>query len=592
MTILQALDGFYDRMAARGEAEPPGWSRERFGLCVVIDGNGKPVDLIDLREAGTKKPLPRLYSVPAAVKRTISILPNFLWDKTAYALGRTAGTSTRATQEHAAFVAFHLNRLGDATDEGLVALCRFLVRWRPAHFDRLPFDADMLDSNVMFRLRGDDGFLHERPAAQSLVDAAEAKDDDSAVVRCLVTGAPGPLARLHPTIKGINGSQSSGAALVSFNLGAFTSYGKEQGANAPTCKAAAFRYGAALNRLLLRGGRNRLALPIGDATTVFWADGSDTSSDAADALDRWFAEALTTGSEGPAMARFNREFEAVAAGKPLATIHPGLRDDIRFNVLGLSPNSARLSVRFWISDEFRVLVRRIVEHRADLRIEPMPWEQPPLLNLLLARTVAEQGKFEHVPPMLAGDVVRAILYGARYPRSLLSAVISRLRAGDTSFSGWHAALIHAILVRDFRCGILKEDVPTALQRDSSNQAYQLGRLFAMLEVAQRIVRRSTSTTIRHQHFAAAAARPAAVFPRLRRNAAFNLSKLDKMPRNQWVTAEIDEIVDKLTPELPLALPLVEQGRFVLGYYHQRRSRFTDQAIAAEMHESAVGEESE
>lgn len=281
MTILQALERHYHRLAERGEVSSPGWSREKFGFCVVLSRDGEPVWIEDIRTSAGKKLKPKDYTVPAAVKRTVGIAPNFLWDKTAYALGRTAGEGKRTAQEHAAFRGLHLTRLADQSDEGLIALRLFLEKWQPDRLEAAPgFVPEMLDANVMFRLDGDRQYLHERPAARALVEMTVGGNEEGEDIFCLVTGERGPVERLHPTIKGVEGAQSSGAALVSFNLDAFTSLGKTQGANAPTSKGAAFRYGTTLNHLLTRGGPNRLPRPIGDATVVFWAEAGGGQADA------------------------------------------------------------------------------------------------------------------------------------------------------------------------------------------------------------------------------------------------------------------------------------------------------------------------
>lgn len=571
MTILQALDSYYHRLD--GVAEP-GRSPEKFGWCIVLDRDGKVVDVEDLHDLSGKKPRPRLFMVPAAVKRTVGIAPNFLWDKSAYVLGRTAGEGKRTAQEHAAFVTAHLERLAGQTDEGLVALRLFLEKWRPEHFDGTDlFTPEMLDANFMFRLDGEREYLHDRPAARALAEA-KTGDGDGDGIFCLISGERGSVARLHPTIKGVEGAQSSGAALVSFNLDAFTSLGKEQGANAPTNEAAAFRYGAALNHLLTRDGPNRIRRPIGDATVVFWADASNAeAAEAADALFAWWAAGDISDEEEARKVR--EQMEAVAKGRPIADLRADIEPGTRFHVLGLSPNAARLSVRYWLTGELDQFARRLANHHADLKIDPAPmgWGAAPSINRLLARTTALQEKFENIPPLLAGEVMRAILSGGRYPQSLLAAAIIRLRAGDDPLSGWHAAIIRAVLHRDHRIDLKKEDVPVSLAPDEPNKAYQLGRLFAVLETAQRMALGRINATIRDRYFGAASAAPASVFPLLLRGAQNHLGKLRKSGKGGWIEREIEDILDKLSLDLPRALPLAEQGRFAVGYYHQRKDQF-------------------
>jgi len=585
MTILRALDSYYHRLD--GVAQP-GRSPEKFGWCIVLDRDGAVVDVKDLHDLSAKKPRPKTYMVPAAVKRTVGIAPNFLWDKSAYVLGRTAGEGRRTAQEHAAFVTLHLERLAGQADEGLVALRRFLGKWRPEHFEESgKFAPEMLDANFMFQLDGERGYLHDRPAARALADVqSEAAKKDE--VFCLISGERGPAARLHPTIKGVEGAQSSGAALVSFNLDAFTSLGKEQGANAPTSEAAAFRYGAALNHLLTRDGPNRVRRPIGDATVVFWADASE--AEAAEAADAWFGSAYGGDISDEAEARkIGEELDALAKGKALAELRADIEPGTRFHVLGLSPNAARLSVRYWLTGELDQFARRLAEHYADLRMAPAPlgWGAAPSVNRLLARTTALQEKFDNIPPLLAGEVMRAILSGNRYPQSLLAATIIRLRAGDNAASGWHAAVIRAVLFRDQRLARRNPDIPEqgeipmSLKKDHDNQGYQLGRLFAVYELAQRAALGRVNATIRDKYFGAASATPASIFPLIVRGAQPHLAKVRK-EKPGWghlIERELEEITSRFEPDAggtwPRSLRLKDQGEFAVGYYHQRATKLSN-----------------
>lgn len=580
MTILQALDQYYDRMAARGQAEPPGYSREKISFAIELSESGEPLAARDLREKSGKRTVPRLVSVPAAVKRTVGVAPNLLWDKTAYVLGRTAGEGKRTAQEHEAFKTLHLELLATTDDPGLLALRRFLESWEPGRFDAPPFVADMLDTNVVFRLDGDQDFIHRREAARRLL--AERGATNEVGVPCLVTGRVAPVQRLHPTIKGVNGAQTSGAALVSFNLDAFTSYGKAQGDNAPTSELAAFRYGAALNAMLERESRNRLKRGIGDATVVFWADTAEVGEEAADAAEDFFAQALEPPDDAGQAKTIRDALDVVAAGRAVAEVTPKLHEKTRFHVLGLAPNAARLSVRYWMSDDFGAFAVRLGRHYEALRIAPVPrgWTMPSV-NLLLARTTAPQGKFENIPPLLAGEVTRSILTGAPYPRALLAAAINRLRAGDDPTAGWHAAVIKACLNDHLS---EEEKLPVALDRDNESAAYQLGRLFAVLESAQFAALGQVNATIGDRYYAAASATPARVFGSLLRGLKNHVSDARKRGQGGWIEPKVAEIMAKLPPELPRTLKLEDQGRFAVGYYHEKGARWAKGADAAEAKE--------
>lgn len=603
MTILQALDRYYDRMEARGEAEEAGFSREKIGFAIVLSADGAPIAVTDLRAQEGRKLVPQLLEVPAAVKRTAGIAPNRLWDKSSYVLGRTAGEGKRTFEEHAAFKSSHMGWLGDADDEALVALRRFLTEWNPERFDTAPFHDEMLDTNLVFRLDGDNDYIHRRAASRRLLAQGEVEDEVDAV--CLITGRMTAAARLHPTVKGVQGAQSSGAALVSFNLDAFTSHGKEQGANAPVSQAAAFRYGAALNRMLDRDSRNRLRRPIGDATVVFWADASaKVPEEAAVAAEGFFASLVDPQPDDDLekdvqeAAILRDQLDKVAAGRPTEA-DPKLRAGTRFHVLGLAPNAARLSVRYWLDDDFEVFAQRLREHQADLRIEPPPhrWGAlTPSVSRLLVKTTALQEKFDNIPPLLAGEVMRAVLAGTRYPRTLLAAAIIRLRAGDDASGGWHAAVVRAVLERDRRLRSERDDVkqreiPVSLDKTRPDDpAYHLGRLFAALETAQRLALGRVNASIRDRYFGAASATPAGVFPLLLRGVQNHVGKLRKEGKDIWIEREIGEIVALLPPALPRTLKLDAQGRFAIGYYHQRQAQFAGRPKLAAAIEAGTDEE--
>lgn len=581
MTILQALNAYYDRLA---DVAAPGWSQEKFGWCIVLSPEGEVVDVENLHDLSGKKPKPTLRVVPAAIKRTVAIAPNFLWDKTAYVLGRTAGEGKRTADEHAAFVALHLDRLAGQEDAGLVALRRFLERWRPEQFETLPHGgAEMLDANVMFRLEGEHGFLHERAAARALIEASASADEAAAGSLCLVTGEIAPVARLHPTIKGVEGAQTAGAALVSFNLDAFTSLGKEQGENAPTSEAAAFRYGAALNRMLQRDSGNRLSRPVGDATVVFWADASKAEAEAADAFMALLMEPDTHNiTDEKEVARLRTQIEQIAAGRPIADLRADIAPGTQFHVLGLSPNAARISIRFWLSGALDQFASALARHYQDMRIEPLPrnWGAAPSVRRLLAQAVAAQGEMKNVPALLAGELMRAVLSGGAYPQSLLAAVLMRLRAGDSAASGWHAAVIRGVLMRDPAFVSAFGDPPMSLQRDTAEPGYQLGRLFAVYELAQRAALGRVNASIRDKYFGAASATPASVFPIIVRGGQNHLAKVRK-EKPGWATLierELEEIHSHLDPALPRSLSLQKQGAFAIGYYHQRATKLSSDKV--------------
>ena len=348
--ILQALVAYYQRLLERREEglAPFGYSPEKISYEILLAADGRVVQVNDIRDTTGKKPQPRLMNVPQPEKRTVGVKSNFLWDKTSYVLGVSA-TSKRADKEHGAFKALHREHLAGAQDAGLKALLGFLDAWTPQQFEAPHFNQDMLDANMVFRLDGEQTYLHERPAAQALRARLLVSDDgggEESVATCLVSGESQPVARLHPVIKGVSGAQSSGASIVSFNQEAFTSYGKSQGDNAPVSEQAAFAYTTVLNHLLRRSEHNRQRLQIGDTSIVFWAEAADAQE--AEQAELLLADLLgDRPTDEQETARIRTELEKVQKGRPLGDIDPRLQEDTRMYVLGLAPNASRISIRFW-----------------------------------------------------------------------------------------------------------------------------------------------------------------------------------------------------------------------------------------------------
>lgn len=266
--ILSALSDYYQRLLERDESDisPFGYSQEKISYALLLSAQGELLDVQDIRLLSGKKPQPRLMSVPQPEKRTSGIKSNVLWDKTSYVLGVSAKGGERTQQEHEAFKTLHRQILIGERDPGLQALLQFLERWQPEQFQPPQFSEEMLDCNLVFRLDGQQRYLHETPAAQA-VRARLLADADCCEGLCLVSGQRQPLARLHPAVKGVNGAQSSGASIVSFNLDAFSSYGKSQGK--------------------MRRSPNRPPLPIPRCSTICCVATSTTASACRSAMRVW-----------------------------------------------------------------------------------------------------------------------------------------------------------------------------------------------------------------------------------------------------------------------------------------------------------------
>lgn len=591
--ILSALTTLYQRLALDEQVPRFGFSQEKISFALLLNQDGELVDVPNnISDLSGKKPQPRMLTVPQPEKRTAGIKSNFLWDKSSYVLGVSSKEGERTAQEHAAFKDLHQRWLADSDDPGLQAVLKFLASWTPERFQTFPSDiqAAVLDANLVFRLDGEHAYVHESPAAQML-RARMLADGSAAIGLCLVTGETAPVARLHPAVKGVNGAQSSGASIVSFNLEAFSSFGKAQGDNAPVSEFAAFAYTTVLNHLLRRDQHNRQRLQIGDTSVVFWAQADDAAQ--AQAAEAAMAEWADPPADDQQEAeQLRHALSAVAAGKPLRELNLNLEDSTQVFVLGLAPNASRLSIRFWITTRLDEFARRLAQHHADLELQPLPWRRPPSARYLAKVTAPYRKKDggrgdydgDAVSPLLAGELARAIFSGGRYPGSLLANLLMRMRS-DHEVSGLRVALCKAVLVRNQRMlsNQSNEEVSVSLDKNNRDPGYLLGRLFAELENVQRsALGKQINATIRDRYYGAASATPASVFPLLIRNAQHHLSRLRKDRPGLTVTLEtsIGNIVNGLGNTFPKSLPLAAQGHFAIGYYHQTQSRFTSHADEA------------
>lgn len=585
--ILQALNRYYERLTEQQAEDVAsyGYSPVQISFEILLAPDGSVAQVNDIRDTSGKKPQPKFLEVPQPPKRASNIAPCFLWDKTSYVLG-VSNTSKRADKEHQAFVELHEAALAGEDDPGLKALLNFLRDWSPEQFEARGFPPDMVDANVVFRLDGEQCFLHDRPAARAvrtrLLTGDEVQEAAASEAVCLVSGELALIARLHPAIKmNRSDAQSSGVSIVSFNKPSFESYQKSQGDNAPVSARAAFAYTTVLNYLLRRGEHNRQRLQVGDASVVFWAEAADANQ--ARVAEDLFADLLSPPADDASeAARVRAVLDCIAKGRPVADLAPDLEPTTRMYVLGLTPNASRLSVRFWQVDTLGVLARRIAQHAEDLRLEPLPWRtEPSAYRLVLATVPHREGakpKADDAINIVIGETMRAILSGGPYPRSLLANTIMRFRA-DGDISGLRVALCKGVLARERRRDIRtsEEEIPVSLDKQSTQPGYLLGRLFAVLEYVQRAALGSqVNATIRDRYYGAASATPASIFPVLLRNTQNHLGKLRKERMGQAVNLEKDirEIVGGLPEQFPRSLKIEDQGRFAIGYYHQSQSYFT------------------
>ncbi|MCY4510588.1 MAG: type I-C CRISPR-associated protein Cas8c/Csd1 [Acidobacteria bacterium] len=588
--ILEALVRLYDRLAADGGVPPYGFSHENVAYAVVLDWQGRAVGVQSLMDTTGAKPRPSRQLLPRAVKRSTNVKPNFLWDNTGYLLGMARDDDDKPAPvlrgEHDSLKDFHAGMLQGTGDPGLRAVQRFLASWRPEDYAKLPHAADMAGTNVAFMLENVDGLIADRPAARDLWERHVSSTEGGAGW-CLATGERNtPIARLHPSIRGVTGAPSTGTVLVTANEPAFRSRGARQGLNSPVSELAAFKYGAALNALLARGSSRRVQ--IGDTTVVFWAEAARAAD--AQAAETVYLRLNDPPADDEAQATQVRDWlRRIARGQGLRETRPGCEADTRFYVLGLQPNRARLAVQFWHDTTIGDLARRLAQHWADLRLDPEPWLKPPTAWRLLLETTRESARKTgdvQIEPGLVEPLTRAIFTGGPYPQCVLVAVLRRLSA-DGKLTGMRAAILKACLRRAQRTREpLTEDNLVKLDETSENVPYLLGRLFAVFVYAEKAAAKR-NTTIADKWLNGASSAPSRTFPNLMQGFQHNLSKLrkDNDRKKQGSARRADQAASEITwlmpapGDLPSFMPPEDKARFFVGYYQQERTLYTETPAA-------------
>lgn len=580
--ILQALTAYYEQLVRQGKLSAPGWD-DSFKVSYELRLNDagqllRVVPLLTEKTVGKKTVLaPRAMRVPAHEKRSSGIAANFLCDNSTYLLGADEkGKPERAADCFKACAKLHHAILDGVDSPAARALLAYFDSWDPAQAAAHPLLAEQWkeitgNANLIFGYEAADHshrFVNDDPAIQNAWQAHyNDRSADSDMGQCLITGKYAPIERTHPNISGVPGAQSSGAALVSFNAPAFCSYGHEQGDNAPVSKYAAFAYTTALNRLL--ADRNHCK-HVGDTTILCWAENAEPVYQDAMSMFLFGADEAAGIQESDVQAALKR----LSAGQTVPFLEKELSPDQHFYLLGLAPNAARLSVRFFLRDTFGSFAQNLQKHAEEMEIDRSEKEKfrtLPIWAVVNETTRTVPGQPAKPSPQLAGDLLRAVLTGGRYPATLLNGVTLRIRAEQTVTRG-RAAVIKAYYLRNYPTELNKE-VYTVSLNETTNVPYLLGRLFSVLEAVQKAANPGINTTIKDRYFNAACATPGMAFPTLLRLSQKHLRKL-----NDGLATHYDKQITELMAQLPESgfparLSLPDQGKFTIGYYHQTQKRY-------------------
>ena len=587
--ILRSLYELYGRLEGDPSYQiaPPGYSLQKIGFRVVLEKDGRLHAIEDARQVAGGKSKPLQLLVPGATKSSGSgINPGFLWDTPQYMLGLDlgGGRQERTARAFAAFRNRHLAAEPGVGDEEFSAVCAFLAAWEPTQGGDFTSMLQDVGGYGVFQVRARTHYVHETEGVKRYwesVTTADSGDLDEAT--CLITGMRGPIAATHGMVKGLPGAQPSGATIAGFNAPAYESYGHSQSHNAPVSHPAAFRYLTALNALLDGPRKDKHRIVLGDLTVVFWTETPTSTEDV-------FAAFLTRGSalvneaqdEGQRQ-RVETFLRALRHGREAYGDLGDDSDKTRFFLLGLSPNQARIAVRFFHVETLGTLLDNLRRHQAALDIERQFGEgsKHPEAEILALRDLLDaacphrDGRPDRarLSPILSAPLFDSVLTGAPYSHNLFATVLRRIRAegGDVDYA--RAALVKAYLIRNR--GL---EVSPMLDANDIKPAYRLGRLFAALEKTQQdALGKDLNATIRDRFYGAASATPRTVFPRLLRTYQHHLANLEggaKVNREKLV----QEIVAALD-SFPAHLDLEGQGLFAIGYYHQMRDFYRPRAAA-------------
>lgn len=581
--ILQALAELYGDLARQGKIAEDGYGTAKAGFALVLGPEGELKDVMSLKMNEMRKEktveVPLVLKVPYQDGRASGVHPYFLCDTAAYLLGLdTTGKPERTRRCHEESRRLHREVLEGAGTPAARAVLAFFDRWEPqkaAEHPHILGHMDELSAGMgVFRFAG--RFVSDDVGALEAWEAYRQRISDAPPGRCMVTGEQVPIARLHAFIKGVKDTHPSGASLVSFNAPAFESYGKEQSYNAPVGEHTVFAYSSALNYLL--ADRRHMRIRSG-TTVVFWAKGADP------VYQDVFGEVEAPGAPGSTLTEGELEdiMNQLSKGQPAEYHGQGLEPATPFYVLGLSPNAARISVRFFYQNHFGGIMKNIRKHYDRLNIVRPPYDKAKYLSIgqLLYETVNKNAKDKSAPPLLSGALYRAILRDTNYPAALWNGTLMRIRA-ERDVTRGQAAILKVILCKraETQNTGIKEvlTVQSNLERLNENTRYLpyvLGRLFAVLESIQWAALPKLNTTIKDRYFNSACATPGAVFPVLMRLAGNHMKvvKREKPGLAVNFSKQLADLIGRIDRTLPSHMALEDQGTFYIGYYHQREANF-------------------
>lgn len=574
--LLQSLVKLYEAWAEKGEIEKLGWNPVKISYGISLDEEGNVDEIIHLKTNAPKgnKEIPSLISLPMPVKRSVGVASNFLYDNATYVFGYdNSNKPDRAKQCFDCFRSVGNKVLENSDDEFSTVIKKFLQK-DYSEFENL---SDLLTELNCTETTVDD--ILNKGANLLLMPLGKFPTDSKAICEswnsyyehsdapkgvCLVTGKDDHIAKLHPVIKNIRGAQAAGASLVSFNATAFDSYGKENGYNAPVSEYAAFAYTSALNKLVSDNDHRIFA---GDTTVVCWTEKGES------AYQDVFAGIFNSDDELK-QKDLHDTIVSIVNGNEVKWEGIPLNPSNNFYILGISPNSARLSVRFFIQNTFGKVMENLLKNQQRMEMVKPGFEKFNYIPLwrILGETVNKKSRDKKCKPHLAGDVLNSIINDYNYPSTLYYGILGRISA-EQNINWVKASVLKAYLLKNYDSKY-KEEITVDYNENSNNKAYLLGVLFSNLEEIQNTANPGIKSTIRDRYFTAASSTPSRVFPILIDLAQNHIKKIPNVGAKVNCQKMLTKTMAKLGDKFPNRLKLDEKGMFQLGYYQRTQERFT------------------
>jgi len=571
--LLEALIEYADTELAK-DLPPAGYQWQPIAYVIPLSGDGTYLgEIIPL----TSKESPRgEQRLAPHVKRSSGVSPKLLADTGEYVLGiarddpKNPPKPDRVAEQHRQFVEMVEACASETHEPSVLAVAAFFRQG-----GTIPA-ADLvgIDPSQTFTFRvGANDWPVDRPSVRAWwanlraapPDKERGKPDPEDV--CMLCGKTGQVLKVHPLkIKGIPGGQIL-KDLISANAGAFESYGLKGSQTAPTCPTCAEKYGNALNALL---ANKSTSIWTKELAYAFWVQPKGPS-EVEDEDDDLFAPVDMMREPDAHSAEVRALMTAVFSGKDDAlTVDPR-----RFYAVALGASGSRVVVKDWIDTTVGEAKRNIARFFAMQELVDWDGGEGKFLpfNWIANSTVHEKGT---PPPQVGKSLIRFAFAGDPLPLDLLFLAVRRNRA-EQRVTRPRAALIKMVLGSRKLIPMEEPGVMTGLDPNDDHPVYLCGRLLETLNQIQFAALGQTNTTVVSRYYGTASASPQTVFPNLIRLSGAHLRRMqrDSPAAHYRLERQLNEILWKLDGSFPKMFDAEDQGRFALGFYHQRAQRQHD-----------------